>query len=110
MVELDVEFVKKCMRAGLLKSPCLELGAGYSGPNNRQLIQDAEIAYFGTDISQDSAVDYVINLKTHRKSSIGMLRGENLVRSSPSTYLNIPLIPSGCLTTFSAYCSRRELV
>ena len=63
MVELDVEFVKKCMRAGLLKSPCLELGAGYSGPNNRQLIQDAEIAYFGTDISQDSAVDYVINFE-----------------------------------------------
>jgi len=110
MVELDVEFVKKCMRAGLLKSPCLELGAGYSGPNNRQLIQDAEIAYFGTDISQDSAVDYVINFEDPPEVINRNVEGGNLVRSSPSTYLNLPLIPSGCLTTFSAYCSRRELV
>src|SRR6267142_1307268 len=63
MVELDVEFVKKCIRSGLLKSPCMELGAGYGGPNNKQLIQDAEMAYFCTDISQDGGVDYVIDFE-----------------------------------------------
>lgn len=61
MFDPDIEFVKNCIAGGLVKSPCLELGAGYDGPNNRKLIEQAGVAYFATDIHPDSGVDYVVN-------------------------------------------------
>lgn len=63
MVGPDVEFVKKCLSAGLVQSPCLELGVGYQGPNNKEIIQAANIEYFGTDITGGEAIDYIVDFE-----------------------------------------------
>lgn len=63
MVGPDIEFVKKCLDAGLVQSPCLELGVGYEGPNNRGLLQAANIEYFGTDTVSGQGVDYVVDFE-----------------------------------------------
>ena len=63
MVEPDVEFIKKCLNSSLIKSPCLELGVGYQGPNNKGMIEAANIEYFGTDIIPGDCVDYVVDFE-----------------------------------------------
>lgn len=50
MISTDVEYVKKLVSAGLIKSPCLELGVVGEGANNRELILNSGVTYFGTDM------------------------------------------------------------
>ena len=63
MVEQDVDFIKRCLGANLIRSPCLELGVGYGGPNNKVLIQDAGIEYVGTDLVANESVDVCVNFE-----------------------------------------------
>ena len=63
MVEEDSKYVRKCLDAGLIQSPCLELGVGYDGPNNRALLQASGIQYFGTDAVAGTSVDYVCDFE-----------------------------------------------
>ena len=63
MVEGDAVYIKKCIAAGLVHSPCLELGAGYDGPNNRSVVRSSGIEYFGTDINPGPDVDFVADFE-----------------------------------------------
>ena len=63
MVGEDSAYIKKCLDAGLVQSPCLELGVGYAGPNNKATLVAAGIEYFGTDIVASDCVDYVVDFE-----------------------------------------------
>src|SRR5712691_12744856 len=63
MVEADVDFIKRCLSAQVIQSPCLELGVGYGGANNRVLIQDAGIEYVGTDLVANESVDVCVDFE-----------------------------------------------
>jgi SAM-dependent methyltransferase len=63
MVEEDVAFIRRCLAAKVIQSPCLELGVGYCGHNNKQLIQNAGIEYLGTDLVASEAVDVCVNFE-----------------------------------------------
>lgn len=63
MVGPDAEFVRRCLSSGVVRSPCLELGVGYQGPNNKEMIQAANIEYFGTDITAGEDVDYIVDFE-----------------------------------------------
>lgn len=59
----DVEYIKKILASGLVTSPCLELGVGYDGGNNKKIIQEFGIKYFGSDIVAGKDVDYIVNFE-----------------------------------------------
>jgi SAM-dependent methyltransferase len=63
MVEADVEYVQKMVDAGLIQSPCLELGAGYGGMTCRQLLDRQGIRYIGTDMLPADGVDVVADFE-----------------------------------------------
>lgn len=63
MVEADVDFIRRCLSAHVIQSPCLELGVGYGGPNNKRLVQDAGIEYVGTDLVANEFVDVCVNFE-----------------------------------------------
>lgn len=63
MVLDDIEFVEDILKMGLIKSPCLELGVGYEGLNNKCLIVNAGISYIGTDMVPGTDVDFVVNFE-----------------------------------------------
>lgn len=63
----DVKYIKKLLSSGLIQSPCLELGVAYGGENNKELISNAGIAYFGTDINSGIYVDYLVNFEDDTK-------------------------------------------
>ena len=68
MVDEDSAYVRKCLKAGVVQSPCVELGVGYAGPNNKALLAAAEIEYFGTDIAASDNVDYVVDFEGTREA------------------------------------------
>jgi len=68
MVEPDVAYLRKCICSGLVLSPCLELGVGYKGPNNKDLIEKSGIAYFGTDIMPGEFVNYEVDFEDSAES------------------------------------------
>lgn len=76
MVGPDIEFVKKCLDFGLVQSPCLELGVGYEGPNNRALMQAAKVEYFGTDTTSGKGVDYVVDFEDSSEAIDQLLGGK----------------------------------
>lgn len=76
MVGSDVEFIKKCLGAGLIQPPCLELGVGYHGPNNKDIIKTGGIEYFGTDITGGAAVDYVVDFEESAETIREKLKGK----------------------------------
>jgi SAM-dependent methyltransferase len=63
MIKDDVDYISKILGADLIKSPCLELGVGYEGSTNRELIQNAGLTYFGTDMIQSDNVDFVVDFE-----------------------------------------------
>jgi len=63
MISTDVEYVKKVVSAGLIKSPCLELGVACEGANNRELILNSGVTYFGTDMVTGNGVDFVVDFE-----------------------------------------------
>lgn len=63
MVLEDSEYIKDMLKMGLIQSPCLELGVGYEGLNNKQLIVTSGMSYIGTDMVTGSNVDFVVNFE-----------------------------------------------
>lgn len=64
MTDDDIIYVKKVLAAGLIASPCLELGVGYEGGKTlREVVTAAGIAYVGTDMIPGPAVDYVVDFE-----------------------------------------------
>jgi len=63
MVEGDTAYLQGCIDAGVVHSPCLELGVGYEGPNNKARLEQAGITYRGSDIRVAPTVDYVIDFE-----------------------------------------------
>ena len=63
MIEPDIKYLEKCIKAGLIQSPCLELGVAYGGATNKDLIRHSGIEYAGTDLAPDVNVDYVIDFE-----------------------------------------------
>lgn len=63
MINADVQYVRKMLEAGVIRSPCLELGVGYGGETNKALLQQANIKYLGTDMIVGPEVDYVVNFE-----------------------------------------------
>jgi SAM-dependent methyltransferase len=63
MVEDDVKYTERLLSLGLIQSPCLELGAGYDGPTCREVIQNSDLIYYGTDMIPGEHVDFVVNFE-----------------------------------------------
>jgi hypothetical protein len=59
----DQSFVEKCLAAGAIKSPCLEVGVGVDGSSLRWLIEAAGITYFGADMKEHEEADFVFDLE-----------------------------------------------
>lgn len=68
MTDADVGYVKKVFDAGLIQSPCLEMGVGYEGFNCKALLQSAGMRYFGTDMIPGKDVDYVVDFEKPTES------------------------------------------
>ena len=63
MVGADVAYVTALLEGGYIHGPCLELGAGLEGTNNRELIRGRGIEYYGSDFVPGPGVDFVIDLE-----------------------------------------------
>lgn len=63
MVGADVRYISEMLRRGLIFGPCLELGVGLEGANNRDLVTSSGVTYLGTDIVPGDFVDFVIDLQ-----------------------------------------------
>ncbi|MEH2014678.1 MAG: methyltransferase domain-containing protein [Nostoc sp.] len=65
MIGADFEYIKKLLNAGLIFSPCLDLGAGGGGEGNncKNLLQNAGLKYIGTDMYPGEGVDIVANFE-----------------------------------------------
>jgi len=63
VTEGDVAFIKRLVAAGLIPSPCLELGTGYDGPNCKPILETRGIEHFGTDLAAGENVDIVANFE-----------------------------------------------
>lgn len=63
MTHDDVEYVASLLRKGYIHSPCLELGVGLDGINNRALLSAENIKYYGTDIVPGPSIDFAINFE-----------------------------------------------
>jgi hypothetical protein len=63
MTGSDLTYIDKLLNAGLINSPCLEMGVGYGGSNCKELIKGAGLTYFGTDMSPGKDVDFVANFE-----------------------------------------------
>ncbi len=59
----DIAYFKRVLAAGLVHSPCLEMGVGYDGPNLRHLVVEKGIHYVGTDMAPGPSVDVVANFE-----------------------------------------------
>jgi SAM-dependent methyltransferase len=63
MTPHDLNYVKRLLVAKKVRSPVLELGAGYGGSTCRELITQAGMAYAATDMTSTPGVDYVANFE-----------------------------------------------
>jgi SAM-dependent methyltransferase len=59
MTENDTGYIKTLIKDRVLNGPVLELGAGYGGATCRELITDARLDYYATDIAASEGVTYV---------------------------------------------------
>lgn len=74
MTQRDSEFIDRLLHERLIFSPCLELGTGYGGENNRGRIEGAGIIYFGTDMQSGPQVDFVANFEVPLETIIPVFR------------------------------------
>lgn len=63
MVDADIAYLKACIDAELVQSPCLELGVAWDGPNNKALLEQAGIIHLGSDLKSHAGVDCVVNFE-----------------------------------------------
>lgn len=59
----DESFVRKCLAANAIHSPCLEIGVGFDGSSLRWLLEPAGIEYFGADMNDHKDADFVFDLE-----------------------------------------------
>lgn len=64
MTQRDSDFIDRLLRERLIFSPCLELGIGYEGENNRDRIGKAGMTYYGTDIQDGVQVDFAVDFES----------------------------------------------
>ena len=64
MISEDIEYISKLMNDGFIKSPCLELGVGYGGPNCKSLVKSHGVDYIGTDLVSASEVDIIADFES----------------------------------------------
>jgi SAM-dependent methyltransferase len=67
MTDADLEFLRKLLDASVIKSPCLELGAGVEGHTTRELIEKKQIKYFSSDMVTGQGVDFVVDFENISK-------------------------------------------
>ncbi|HNX80908.1 MAG TPA: methyltransferase domain-containing protein [Candidatus Omnitrophota bacterium] len=63
MIDADIVYVKRILKAGLIKSPCLEIGAGIAGYNVQGIIEGAGIRYCGSDRGPSPAVTFIADFE-----------------------------------------------
>ncbi len=63
MIDLDMNYVMDALGKGLIKGPCLELGAALEGNSLRSRISDQGIEYYSTDLYEGVGVDFVIDFE-----------------------------------------------
>ncbi len=63
MTGKDLEYVKRLMDNKIIVGPVLELGAGYGGQTCKDVIVEAGIKYFATDIAPSAGVDFVADFE-----------------------------------------------
>src|SRR5258705_12307798 len=57
----DLNFLGKCLKKGLINSPCLEIGV-CEDHNTKALIQAHGIEYFGADLTSGPDVDFQVDI------------------------------------------------
>lgn len=58
MTDPDAEYVAKLVEAGIIGSPCLEMGTGYGGATCKDIVaRIPNVQYFGTDLESGAGVD-----------------------------------------------------
>ncbi|OGP87972.1 MAG: hypothetical protein A2156_01715 [Deltaproteobacteria bacterium RBG_16_48_10] len=63
MTENDLEYVKRLIDCGIITGPVLELGAGYRGATCRDVIRQAGIEYFASDITPTAGINFVADFE-----------------------------------------------
>lgn len=63
MTESDLVYITHLLKLNVIKSPVLELGVGYGGKTCRELVQEAGLQYYGTDLSESPSVDFVADFE-----------------------------------------------
>ncbi|MGH8560331.1 MAG: class I SAM-dependent methyltransferase [Methylococcales bacterium] len=64
MTEGDQVYIEALVNAKMLVEPVLELGAGYGGRTNKNIIRNAGLTYFSSDIATSNSVDYLANFES----------------------------------------------
>jgi SAM-dependent methyltransferase len=70
MVGPDLEFVAQLLRLNVIGGPVLELGTGYGGATCRDLIKNAGLTYFGTDLEPGDGVDFAANFERREDMAV----------------------------------------
>lgn len=63
MTESDLSYIDGLIKLDVIKSPVLELGVGYDGQTCRDLICDAGLEYYGTDMHKSPLVNYLADFE-----------------------------------------------
>lgn len=63
MTPNDIFYIQKLIAACCIRSPVLELGAGYGGATAREVVERAGLEYKATDICGGPGVDYRANFE-----------------------------------------------
>jgi SAM-dependent methyltransferase len=63
LVDPDLEYVQRLIRARVVSGPVLELGTGYGGATCRDLVKSNGLSYYGTDMAAGEGVDFVANFE-----------------------------------------------
>lgn len=64
MTENDLEYVKRLIDYKIIAGPVLELGTGYGGRTCKDVIVEAGIDYFSSDIAPSVGIDFVADFES----------------------------------------------
>lgn len=63
MIDSDLEFVGRLIRAQVITGPVLELGTGYGGTTCSGIVRAGGLDYYGTDMAPGAGVDFVADFE-----------------------------------------------
>ncbi|HEX8915113.1 MAG TPA: methyltransferase domain-containing protein [Humisphaera sp.] len=75
MTSDDLDYVRAIVSAGLLRSDCLEMGAGYGGETCRAIVEGAGLRYATTDLTARVPVDVVADFEADPATLAGQFAG-----------------------------------